>query len=53
MVDKKSPYYVKSEFEQGFYGSKNSTTFERELKVTGKDKDHVKHAASFTQHEVM
>ena len=53
MVDKKSPYYVKSEFYRSFYGNKNSTTFERGLKVTGKDKSHVKDAASCVQSEVM
>ncbi len=53
MVDKKSPYYVKSEFSNRFYGNENSTTFERGLKVTGKDKDHVKYTASYVQNEVM
>lgn len=53
MVNKKSPYYVKSEFEKKFSGNENSTTFERELKVKGKDRDHVKYAAIHTQSEVM
>lgn len=53
MVNKKSPYYVKSEFHRSLYGNKNSTTFERGLKVTGRDKDNVKDAASCVQSEVM
>jgi len=53
MVNKRSPYYVKSEFHRNLYGNKNSTTFERSLKVVGRDKDHVKNAASSVQNEVM
>ena len=53
MVDKKSPYYVKSEFEQGFYRTEDSTTFARELKVSGNEEDHVKYTAVFTKKEVM
>jgi len=53
MVNKRSPYYVKSEFYRSLRGNKDSTTFERGLKVTGKDKDHVKYAASCVQSEVM
>ncbi|NIO44681.1 MAG: hypothetical protein GTN36_03970 [Candidatus Aenigmarchaeota archaeon] len=46
MLNKKSPYYVKSELSRNLYGNKDSTTFERSLNVVGKDKDHVKNAAS-------
>ena len=53
MVDKNSPFYVKSEFERRFYGNKSSTTFERSLKVEGRDKDHVKYTSILTQNEVM
>lgn len=35
MVDKRSPYYLKSEFEESYTGTENSTTYERELKVDG------------------
>lgn len=53
MVDKNSPYYVKSEFDRSLTGNKNSTTFERSLNVVGKDKDHVKYAAVNVECEVM
>jgi hypothetical protein len=53
MVNKRSPFYVKSEFKRNLYGSKNSTTFERSLKVTGRDRENVKYVASETQHRVM
>jgi hypothetical protein len=53
MVDKKSPYYVRSEYEWGFYGNENYTTFERKLKVVGKDRDTVKDVARGVKAEVM
>jgi len=53
MIDKKSPHYVKSEFSEGLYKDKSSTTFERTLRVDGKDRDNVKSAAVCVECEVM
>ena len=53
MVEKRSPYYTKSEFEQKYYGNENYTTFERELKVDGKDRDNVKATSVWTKAKVM
>jgi len=53
MVEKRSPYYVKSESEQKIYGNENYTTVEREVKVEGNDKDAVKWTAINVKGKVM
>jgi len=37
MVNKRSPYYLKSEYSEGVYGNERHTAFEREIKVKGND----------------
>jgi len=53
MVNKKSPYYVRSEFTRRVYGNDNYTTLERKLKVTGMDRSRVKSEAEMTKSRVM
>ena len=53
MVNKSSPHYLKSTYEDRFYGNDNSTTYERKLVVEGNDKDYVKTTAGDIQRRVM
>jgi len=53
MVDKRSPYYLKSEYEQKFYGNDNYTTVERELKVEGNNRDAVETTSVWVKGKVM
>jgi len=53
MVEKRSPNYTKSEYEQKFYGNDNYTTFDRELKVEGNDQDSVKWTSTYVKGKVM
>lgn len=53
MVDKKSPYYVKSEYSRVVYGNDDYTTLKRELKVDGKNRDYVKSTAEMISSTVM
>jgi len=53
MVDKSSPYYLKSSYEDRFYGDEKSTTYERKLRVEGNEKDFVKDAAGDIKARVM
>ena len=52
-VNKNSPYYMKSSYEQKLYGNENYTTFEREFKIDGKDKEEVRAAAPWIKGDVM
>lgn len=52
-VDKKSPCYMKSSYERSLYGNDDYTTFEREFKVKGNDKEEVRTAAPWIQRDVM
>ena len=52
-MSKNSPHYMKSSFEQRFYGNDNYTTFEREFKIEGRDKEEVRAAAPWVEKDVM
>ena len=44
---------MKSSYEEGFYGNDNYTTFEREFKINGNDKEEVRAAAPWVEKDVM
>jgi hypothetical protein len=52
-MKKNSPDYMKSSFESAFYGNDNYTTFERELKIEGKNEKEIRAAAPWIKGEVM
>ena len=53
MVNRNSEYYLKSTYEQAFYGDEKTTIYERKLEVGGNDKDRVKDAAGDVKSRVM
>ena len=53
MVDKKSRYYVKSEYSQGIYGDKKETMLIREINVDGNDNFWVKEATTELKRRMM
>lgn len=52
-LNKNSPCYMKSSYERSLYGNENYTTFEREFKIDGKDKEEVRAAAPWVKKDVM
>ncbi len=46
-MDKKSPHYLKTTFEKGYYRNKGETVCERNLIVEGSDSDKVKEAVRY------
>ncbi len=52
-MDKKSYDYVKSSYREELYGDEKSTTYERELKVNGKDPSRVGVTAQWVKNKVM
>ncbi len=52
-MNKRSPYYVKSEFEKRAYGNEKYTTFERKLKVVGNNRKWVEAAGKEVKSSVM
>jgi hypothetical protein len=52
-MDKNSQSYMKSSFETRVYGDDNHTTFERDFKINGRDKEEVRTAAPWVEKDVM
>ena len=52
-MDKKSPTYMRSSFEQKLYGDDNYTTFERSFSIDGKSSGEVRGAAPWVKRSVM
>ena len=52
-MDKSSPNYMKSSYERKLYGNDNHTTFEREFKIDGRDREEVRAAAPWVKKDVM
>lgn len=52
-MNKNSPSYMKSSFESKLYGNENYTTFEREFKIDGNDREEVRGAAPWVKKDVM
>lgn len=53
MIDKRSVNYVKSSYREELYGDEKSTTYERELKVSGKDPSRVGVTGQWIKNKVM
>jgi hypothetical protein len=52
-LNKNSPSYMKSSYERKLYGNENYTTFEREFRIEGKDREEVRAAAPWVKKDVM
>ncbi len=52
-MDKKSKYYMKTEFKSALYGNDYSTTCEKELRISGNNKKYVDSTAAYIKSGVM
>jgi len=52
-MDKGSPHYMKSSIERKLYGDDNYTTYERNFRIDGNNREEVRAAAPWVKKTVM